>query len=100
MHVGEMITSNLGVGPNDLQKFLPTSIIVKSFFFFFLSWEVPKIVQYFLLYCRETDAFQAVNILKSELFLYYKLTDISHGTKVSDEILLRIKVFEICGPNS
>lgn len=70
------------------------------FFFFFLSWEVPKIVQYFLLYCRETDAFQAVNILKSELFLYYKLTDISHGTKVSDEILLRIKVFEICGPNS
>lgn len=99
MRVGERITSNLGVGPNDLQKFLPTSIIVKSFFFF-LSWEVPKIVQYFLLYCRETDAFQAVNILKSELFLYYKLTDISHGTKVSDEILLRIKVFEICGPNS
>lgn len=68
---------------------------------FFLSWEVLEIVQYFLLYSLETDAFhQAVNILKSELFLYYKLTDTSRGTKVSDEILLRIKVFEICGPNS
>lgn len=61
--------------------------------FIFLSWEVPKIVQYFLLYSLETDAFQAVNILKSELFLYYELTDISRGTKVSDETLLRIKMF-------